>query len=148
MKCGMTEYRVLTPDDYDAVSALWNSIEGMGLRSLDDSREGIDKYLRRNPSTSFIALSEGRAVGCVLCGHDGRRGYIYHTCVLPEFRGQGIGSRLVGLALSALAAEGINKCALLCFCSNETGNGFWRAEGWELRKDINYFNLTLNKNNI
>ena len=143
----MINYRILLPTDYDEVSALWNSIDGMGLRSLDDSREGIEKYLARNPATSFIAEEGKKAIGCILCGHDGRRGYIYHACVLPEYRGKGIGAHLVSLACSALKSEGITKCALVCFASNETGSSFWRSQSWEHRTDLNYFNLTLNENN-
>ena len=143
----MIKYRILLPSDYDAASSLWSSIDGMGLRSLDDSREGIEKYLARNPSTSFIAEENDKAVGCILCGHDGRRGYIYHTCVLPEYRGKGIGTQLVNLACDTLKSEGINKCALVCFVSNETGSGFWKSKNWKHRTDINYFDLSLNENN-
>ncbi len=142
------EYRLLTIDDYDEIYSLWNSIEGMGLRSLDDSRSGIDKFLRRNPTTCFAAEESGEIVGCILCGHDGRRGFIYHTCVHPDFRGRGIGSEMVRLACNALRAEGINKCALVCYSSNKTGNGFWNAKHWEKREDLNYYNLSLNDNNI
>lgn len=143
----MIKYRILLPADYDKVSALWNSIDGMGLRSLDDSREGIEKYLVRNPSTSFIAEEGDKAIGCILCGHDGRRGYINHTCVLPEYRGKGIGTHLVNLACNALKSEGINKCALVCFTSNESGNTFWKSKNWEHRTDLNYYNFNLNENN-
>ena len=143
----MIKYRIMLPADYGAASALWNSIDGMGLRSLDDSKEGIEKYLSRNPSTSFIAFDDDKSIGCILCGHDGRRGYIYHTCVLPEYRGKGVGTRLVNLACNALKSEGLNKCALVCFTSNETGNGFWKSQNWELRTDLNYFNLNLNEYN-
>ena len=143
----MIKYRTLLPTDYDAVSALWSSIDGMGLRSLDDSREGIEKYLARNPSTSFIATNGDKAIGSILCGHDGRRGYIYHTCLLPEYRGNGIGTQLVNLACNALKSEGINKCALVCFASNEAGNRFWKSKKWKHRTDINYFDFSLNENN-
>lgn len=141
-------YRNITAADYDELFSLWKSIEGMGLRSLDDSREGIEKFIKRNPSTSFCAVEEDKLVGCILCGNDGRRGYIYHTCVLPGYRKNGTGKRLVELALQALKNEGINKCSLVCFSSNELGNGFWNSLGWELRTDLNYFNLSLEKNNI
>ena len=84
-------YRNITAADYDELFSLWKSIEGMGLRSLDDSREGIEKFIKRNPSTSFCAVEEDKLVGCILCGNDGRRGYIYHTCVLPGYRKNGTG---------------------------------------------------------
>jgi len=144
----MITYRVLTAADHGEISALWKNTDGMGLRSLDDSKEGIEKYLARNPDTSFAAIDSDRIAGCILCGHDGRRGYIYHTCVIPEYRGRGIGKALVTHALSALKREGINKAALVCFSGNDCGNGFWRAEGWELRRDLNYYNLSLNTDNI
>ena len=141
-------YRNITIDDYEALFSLWKSISGMGIRSLDDSREGIEKFLNRNPTTSFCALEDDRIIGCILCGNDGRRGFIYHTCVLPEYRKNGAGKQLVELAINALKNEGITKCALVCFSDNEIGNGFWSSIGWELRTDLNYFNLSLEKNNI
>lgn len=141
------EYRNITIGDHDQLSALWKIIPGMGLRSLDDSRAGIEKYLRRNPTTSFAAVDNGKIIGCILGGHDGRRGFIYHTCVHPDHRGKGVGSRLVKLCCDALRAEGITKCALVCYSSNECGNDFWRSQGWELRKDLHYFNLSLDENN-
>lgn len=141
-------YRNITIDDYEALFSLWKSIPGMGIRSLDDSREGIEKFIRRNPTTSFCALEEDIIIGCILCGNDGRRGFIYHTSVLPEYRKNGTGKQLVELAINALKNEGITKCALVCFSDNELGNGFWNSIGWELRTDLNYFNLSLEKNNI
>lgn len=142
------EYSVITTEDYDELFALWKSISGMGMRSLDDSREGIERFLKRNPNTCFAARENGQIIGSVLCGHDGRRGYIYHTCVHESRRGNGIGKTLVKLACEALKAEGINKCALVCFAENESGNAFWSAEKWEKREDLNYYNLSLNDNNI
>ena len=141
-------FRKITPADYDALFTLWKSIAGMGLRSLDDSREGITKFLKRNPETSFCAVESDVIVGCILCGNDGRRGFIYHACVLPDYRKNGVGKQLVELALAALKKEGITKCALVCFSSNELGNDFWHSLGWEQRTDLNYFNTLINENNI
>lgn len=141
-------YRKIVIEDYDALFNLWKSIAGMGLRSLDDSRDGIAKFIRRNPDTSFCAVDGERLVGCILCGNDGRRGFIYHACVLPDYRKNGVGKQLVELALAALKNEGINKCALVCFSSNELGNSFWRSLGWEQRTDLNYFNMSIEENNI
>lgn len=141
------EYRLLTADDYDEIREIWSKTEGMGLRSLDDSRRGIERFLLRNPSASFIALDGEKAVGGILCGHDGRRGFIYHACVLPAYRGRGIGSRLTELACGALKREGICKCALVCFKSNKSGNRFWEKQGWEPRGDLNYYDLVLNPDN-
>lgn len=135
--------RLLTPADFDALYALWLSCPGMGLNDRDDSPEGIAAYLRRNPSTSFGAEEDGRLVGCILAGHDGRRGYIHHTAVHPDFRKRGIGSALVSAALDALKKEGISKVALLVFRRNERGNAFWEKQGFTAREDICYRNLAL-----
>lgn len=142
------DYRKIVIEDYDALFTLWKSIAGMGLRSLDDSREGIAKFIKRNPDTSFCAVDGERLVGCILCGNDGRRGFIYHACVHPDYRKNGVGKQLVELALAALKKEGITKCALVCFSSNELGNGFWRSLGWGQRTDLNYFNMKIEEYNI
>ena len=139
--------RLMTGEDYFEVFALWKRISGMGLRTLDDSQEGIARFLRRNPQTNFVCVEEKRIVGTILCGHDGRRGYIYHACVAPEFRGRRLGETLVRTALEALAREKINKAALVCFGDNELGNAFWRAVGWKKREDLNYLDLSLNGEN-
>lgn len=134
--------RVMTVADYDAVYALWLSCEGMGLNDVDDSREGIARYLARNPDTCFVA-EDGGVVGVILAGHDGRRGYIYHTAVHPDARGWGIGSALVQRALAALKDCGISKVALVAFSRNEGGNAFWEKQGFKLREDLSYRNLAL-----
>ena len=85
----------MTMEDYDGVYALWTKIRGFGLRSVDDSREGIERFLRRNPATSVVAVEDGRVVGSILCGHDGRRGCLYHVCVDEEYRRRGIGKSMV-----------------------------------------------------
>lgn len=133
----------MTMDHYDEVYALWASTPGMGLNSLDDSREGIQKYLRRNPGTCFVATSRGRVVGVVLSGHDGRRGFIYHTAVAIDERGKGYGKALVERALAALRAEGINKVALVAYENNDIGNGFWEALGFDRRSDLAYRNKVI-----
>ncbi len=133
--------------NYQDIFKLWTSTPGMGLRNLDVSKEGIDKFLRRNPTTNFIAEEDGKIVGSILCGHDGRRGYVYHTAVDMRYRGKGIGKKLVNSVINALKCEGINKAALVVFTNNEVGNGFWRSMGWEKREDLNYYNLSINKEN-
>jgi len=135
-------------EDYDSVYRLWSSTEGMGMRSLDDTREGIEKFLRRNPVTNFVAIEDEKIVGAILGGHDGRRGYIYHTAVDANYRGMGIGKQLVEAVVCAFREEGINKAALVVFGSNSLGNGFWRSLGWEQRTDLNYYNKSLNDKNI
>ena len=137
--------RLMKPEDFDEVFALWLATPGMGLNTTDDSREGIERYLRRNPSTSFVAELDGRIVGAVLAGHDGRRGFLHHTAVLPEFRNRGIGSRLVETALFALEREGIQKAALVVFEQNEGGNAFWEHAGFPARTDLVYRNRSIHE---
>ena len=138
----MIEYSIMTIDDYSEAYDLW-IICGNGLNDKDDSPEGIEKYLKRNPSTSFVATCDGKVVGVILCGHDGRRGIIQHACVSPDYRRLGIGNKLVELALEALKDEGINKVLLVAFKKNEGGNAFWEAQGFTLREDLNYRNKAL-----
>lgn len=135
--------RLMALSDYDAVYALWLSCKGMGLNDVDDSREGIEKYLKRNPETCFVAEEDGQLAGVILSGHDGRRGYIHHTAVHPLFRQMGIGKALVQAALAALKKEGISKVALVVFARNEKGNAFWEKMGFTLRTDLAYRNLAL-----
>ena len=133
-------YRRMAIDDYDRVYALWMSCKNMGLNHLDDSREGIDRYLRRNPATCFIALEGERIVGVILAGHDGRRGFIHHTAVAEDHRRLGVAGNLLKLAQEALKEEGIHKAALLVFNRNEAGNAFWESQGFTARHDITYRN--------
>lgn len=135
--------RPMCPDDYGAVYALWCSCPGMGVNNLDDSREGIGRFLARNPDTCFIAEQDSAMVGVILVGSDGRRGYIYHTAVAPTMRGQGIGRALVERALDALRAIGIHKVALVAFARNEAGNAFWEKLGFTVRDDLVYRNKAL-----
>lgn len=135
--------RTMTEADYDEVYALWMSTPGMGLNDVDDSREGIAKYLHRNPTTCFVAEERREIVGVLLSGHDGRRGFIHHTAVSVACRNRGIGSALVSAALTALQAEGITKVALVAFARNEKGNRFWEARGFTLRTDLSYRNKAL-----
>ena len=136
-------YRIMTIDDYDKVYALWMSCRNMGFNNLDDSREGIGKYLKRNPSTCFVAVKKQSVVGVILSGHDGRRGFIHHLAVSEECRRQQIATNLVKYALSALQSEGINKVALLAFNYNEAGNAFWEDQGFTARSDVTYRNKAL-----
>ncbi len=126
--------------DYDELYKLWLSESGIGLNPREDSREGIDKYLRRNPNTSFKAIEDGKLIGAIMCGHDGRRGMISHTVVAPEYRHKGVGKALVAAVMDALRKEGIHKAFLVAFAKNESGNAFWESEGFTLREDLNYRN--------
>ena len=141
----MAHIRVMTIADYDKVYDLWLHTPGMGLNVTDDSREGIEKYLKRNPTTSFVAEADGKIVGVIMAGHDGRRGYIHHTAVRPEYRKQGIASRLVECALFALDMEGIKKVALVVFSTNEIGNEFWEKRGFVVREDLVYRNKNIHE---
>lgn len=134
--------------DYDGVYALWRTIHGFGIRSIDDSREGTERFLRRNPTTSVVAEADGRIVGAILCGHDGRRGCFYHVCVDEAYRNRGIGKQMATVAMRALQAEQINKVNLIAFKTNTGGNAFWKCVGWAQREDINYYEFTLNEENI
>lgn len=133
--------------DYDDVRALWMTIRGFGIRALDDSREDVARFIRRNPTTSVVARVDGKIVGSILCGSDGRQGALYHVCVAREYRRQGIGTRMVGYCMERLREMGINKVGLIAFASNEAGNAFWTQIGWK-RSDVNYYEFLLNKDNI
>ena len=139
----MITIRLMSLADYEEVYALWVNTPGMGLNSTDDSREGIRRYLERNPTTSFVAVCDGTIVGVIMAGHDGRRGYIYHTAVHPAYQKQGIGKKLAGCVLSALEKEGINKAVLVAFKRNAAGNDFWNAIGFEEREDLTYRNKNI-----
>jgi len=141
----MINIRVMTIDDYEGVYTLWINTPGMGLNTTDDSKEDIDKYLKRNPTTSFVAESDGKIIGVIMAGHDGRRGFINHTAVLPDCRKQGIAKRLVDSAMDALDREGIKKVALVVFKHNEIGNGFWDNIGFTEREDLVYRNKNIHE---
>ena len=135
--------RKMTIEDYDAVYSLWMSCVGMGLNNLDDSKEGIDKFIQRNPDTCFVATNDALVVGVIMVGNDGRRGYIYHTAVHPDYRKKGIAKQLVDAAMNELLALGIIKVALVVFDRNETGNAFWESQGFIVRNDLVYRNKSL-----
>ena len=140
--------RTMTIDDYEEVSLLWHKIKGFSIRSIDDSREGVARFLKRNPDSSVVAVEDSRVVGAILCGHDGRRGCMYHVCVDPEYRMRGIGKSMVVFAMNALKKEHISKASLIAFTKNDVGNKFWRCIGWTKREDLNYYDFVLNSENI
>ena len=140
--------RVMTIEDFEEVHALWMKISGFGIRSIDDSKEGIERFLNRNPLTSVVAEKDGRIVGSILCGHDGRRGCMYHVCVDKEYRRHGIGEQMVAKAMEALKNEGISNVSLIAFTKNDLGNAFWNTIGWTKRTDLNYYEHLLNEKNI
>ena len=127
--------RAMSSGDYDAVLALWRSTAGIGLSAADE-RSAIGAYLARNPGMSRVALRGGALVGAVLCGHDGRRGYVHHLAVVPAERGRGLGRELMGQVLGELAHAGIGKANIVVYAANVEGQAFWRATGWSLRDDL------------
>lgn len=138
----------MTLNDYENVHALWMRIKGFSIRSIDDSQEGVERFLKRNPGISVVAEEDGRIVGAILCGHDGRRGCLYHVCVDPDYRLRGIGKSMVVFVMEALRKEKINKVSLIAFTKNDIGNAFWKEIGWTKREDLNYYDFTLNTANI
>jgi putative acetyltransferase len=132
-----------TIDMYEEVITLWKETEGIGLSDAD-SKKNIQFYLERNPSTSFITKDkEGTILGAVLCGHDGRRGYIHHLAVRQDFRRHGIGRKLVQECLSRLQATGIHKCHIFIFHDNINGINFWKSIGWTYREDLQILSKTI-----
>ena len=129
--------------DYNAVYILWLANKGMGLNDVDDSESGIARFLVRNPDTCFVAERNGKLIGVIMAGNDGRRGFIYHTAVHPDYHRQGIGSALVSAALEALQTLGITKVALVVFGRNTDGNAFWEKQGFTVRTDLTYRNQAL-----
>ena len=140
--------REMKIEDYDQVYALWKTIKGFGIRSVDDSREGIERFLKWNPGLSVVAEEKGQVVGAILCGSDGRRGCLYHVCVHRDYRRQGIGKTMVVWCMEKLRALQINKVSLIAFTQNDIGNAFWKEMGWTKREDLNYYDFTLNEKNI
>jgi ribosomal protein S18 acetylase RimI-like enzyme len=132
--------RTMDISDYEKIYSLWLDTAGMGLNASDDSKDGIAKYLARNPNTCFVAEKEGDIIGVIMSGHDGRRGYIYHTAVKASERHKGVGRALVGSAMLALEREGIHKAALVVFDNNDIGNAFWEKAGFTVRNDLKYRN--------
>lgn len=160
--------RAMTEDDYTEVRKLWESIHGFAIRSIDDSRENIERFLKRNEGISVVAVQGGepdvpasagaalhqpqsdneRIVGAILCGHDGRTATFYHVCVDEQHRRQGIGKKMVVFCMNALMKEQINTISLVAFTNNDIGNQFWHSIGWEKRSDVNQYRFKLNKNNV
>ncbi len=137
----------MTIADYDEVHALWLTIQGFGIRALDDSKEDIARFIARNPETSVVARINGNVVGSILCGSDGRQGSFYHVCVAEEYRRRGIGTQMVGYCMQRLKEMGINKVALIAFTKNTAGNAFWKQIGWT-QSSVNYYEFLLNEKNI
>ena len=137
-----TQISPFSIDSYEDVLVLWQQCEGVGLSDAD-SRESVETYLNRNPGMSFVATGDGKVVGAILAGHDGRRGYIHHLAVHPSCRRQGLGRQLVDRAIAVLASAGIQKAHIFIFNSNADGITFWQSVGWTPRSDISIISKTI-----
>ena len=122
--------REFSISDYDAALQLWHRVEGLEIAEGDD-REHIAQFLARNPGLSWVALDGSAIVGAVLCGHDGRRGHIYHLAVDPAYQGYGLGKRLLDGCLGGLRRAGVKRAIIMVANDNPRGRGFWRRYGWE-----------------
>ena len=125
----------MSESDLPAVLTFWRDTPGVGLND-GDTPAGLRVYLDRNPGLSLVARHDSQIVGAVLCGHDGRRGYLNHLAVLPEYRNQGLGRSLVDRCLAALASLGILKCNIFLYTDNGSGEQFWNRCGWSEREDL------------
>ncbi|CQR74906.1 Acetyltransferase YpeA [Sporomusa ovata DSM 2662] len=130
--------REMSMEDYTKVMALWSGLEGLALGNAD-TQPNIRRFLKRNAGLCFVAENEQQIVGAILCGHDGRRGYLHHLAVSPSYRKNGIARRLVANCLNKLKEEGISKCHLFVFANNQQGMDFWQHIGFHQRNDINIF---------
>ena len=141
------KYTELTISQYDQFKALLDSTDGVSHRSAD-GYEKIEAYLERNKGHSFAAFDGNELIGCALCGHDGRRGYLQHVMVKKEYREKGIGKKLVDLCLDTLENVGILKTHIDVFKTNDLANTYWRKREWIVRDDINRysFNKSTNSN--
>lgn len=134
--------REMEIEDYNEVISLWKKTEGIGLSKADE-RENIEFFLNRNRGLSYVFIINNKIIGTVLCGHDGRRGYIHHLVVDNIYRSNKIGSKLISASLEKLKEIGIGKCHLFVFNKNELGQKFWNGTGWSLREDLLIFSKVL-----
>ena len=137
--------REMDIEDYKPVLELWQNLEGIGLSGADE-REEIHRFLLRNPGLSFSAWDGEKNVGAVLCGHDGRRGYIYHLAVAQSHRRRGLGHELIRRCLSTLDTIGIQKCHIFVYTENHDAIEFWKAIGWFDRADLNVMSQNIPPN--
>lgn len=127
--------RNMIPEDYSAIKILWENTPGLKLEKAD-SKDGITRYLVRNPNLSFVAEIDGQIIGTVLCGEDGRRGYLQHLCVENKHRHNGIAKMLLAKAIEQFSSLQLYEIRIFVLKSNNIGTQFWSKLGWELRKDI------------
>ncbi len=136
------QLREMTLADYDEVYALWAASEGIGLSSAD-SREAIGAFLQRNPGLAFVAVDGDIIVGAVICGTDGRRGYLHHLAVRSSHKRQGIGRHLAQACLDRLREQGIEKCHIFVYRENHSARQFWESIGWVERVELVLMTKTL-----
>ena len=140
--------REMDISDYSQVIRLWSNTEAMLLRDAD-SKENIDKYLKRNPGLSFVALNSDKIIGAILVGTDGRRGYVQHLAVDSMYRGKGIGARLISSAVEALSKAGIDKTHLFVANENIHAQSFYEKLGWFRRNEVRMFSFnSSDRNNV
>ncbi|MBC8015504.1 MAG: GNAT family N-acetyltransferase [Sporomusaceae bacterium] len=139
---GKITIRKMKIEDYEKVIKLWTSVEGVALSDADEKEE-ISLFLNRNSGLSFVAEGDDKVIGAILCGHDGRRGYLHHLAVDAQYRGNKIGRNLVEHCLIKLKEEGIRKCHLFVFANNQQGMNFWSHIGFHKREDINIFSMNV-----
>mgnify|MGYP001764372203 CR=1 FL=1 len=132
----------MTLADYDAMMALWQSTPGIGLSGAD-GRPEIARFLEANRGLCFCAYDGDSLVGTVLCGHDTRRGYIYHLLVQPDYRRRGLGEELVNHCLAGLREAGVQKCHIFVFTDNLSGLAFWQDTGWVMRPELSILSHNL-----
>lgn len=137
------EIKELTIKNYEEILSLWESIDGIGLDKDADTKERVRIYLQRNPGLSFAAFEKGKVIGAVLCGHDGRRGYLHHLAIAKAHRNKGIGKALVEKVTSKLRMLGIRKCNTFVFSDNFRGQEFWKKNGWVERTDLKVFSKSI-----
>lgn len=129
----------MTIEDYDAVLRFWQDVPELKVSPEFDTRERIGAYLARNPGLSMVARDGGRVVGALLCGHDGRRGSLYHVAVAPDSRGRGIARAMVERALAGLKAQGIGTAFLFVRTDNADAAAFWTHVGWQPTTHVGSF---------
>ena len=130
-----TIFSVMTASDLDDALELWAETDGVGLNE-SDTPDRLKHYLERNPGLSLVVRDGNRIVGAVLCGHDGRRGYLHHLAVIPEYRRHGLGRKMVDGCLASLSKLGILKCNIFTHADNDLGQRFWSRCGWSKRSDL------------
>lgn len=136
--------REMTIDDYDEVYEMWQITTKRALSKADE-RDQMERYLKHNAGMSQVAVVDGKIVGTVLAGHDGRRGFIHHMAVLPEFRRKKIGHALAQTAIQKIREQGIYKTHIFCYQNNETGQSFWRDFGFDKREDVFVYSFSNDK---